>query len=672
MTPTRSRWLAALMLIAAAAVGSMSCLGRGDGARLPGFASTLAGRNAEFGEPFGVAHASGRTFITDGERGVAAEVTPDGSIKTIAAGLGTPSGIAVLPSGELVIADAGRQTVVGVSPGGEKRIIAGTEGIRGSADGAANEATFNGPVGVACDDKGRIFVADTYNDRIRMIEDGRVRTIAGGETGATDGTGTGARFDTPTGIAFWHSNLLVADTGNSRIRVIEPDGTVWTLAGGATSDRRDGMLSSSLFVAPSAIAVDSEDRIFVLDGHAVRVILPDIFPTVRTLNDGERGLRDGAVSSSRFSRPSGIAVSKNGDLVVADSENRLVRLLSLHAGTPVSQVEADRLRDDPAEFRSRQPARWPYDPPAAVRDIAGTLGEIRGEMRQGNDQVWFHNGLDIAGAYGETARFVRTEKVLRPVAAENFGSLRELIRMPTLGYIHIRLGRDASDRPFGDPRFQFTRDASGKIVNVRVPRGTEFSAGEPIGTLNPMNHVHLIAGRPGREMNAIEALALPGISDDRAPTILGVRLYDADWRSIETSKTPARIKLAGKVRIVLRAYDQMTGNSERRRLGLFRAGWQLFGRDGSTEVSPVHWNITFARMPDNSAVRYVYADGSHSGATGETIFDYIVTNFVNGDEVREEFFDTASFAPGEYTIRVLAGDHFGNIASKDIAVELIR
>ncbi|MBK8304160.1 MAG: hypothetical protein IPK98_12435 [Chloracidobacterium sp.] len=61
-------------------------------------------------------------------------------------------------------------------------------------------------------------------------------------------------------------------------------------------------------------------------------------------------------------------------------------------------------------------------------------------MKPGSDQVWFHNGLDIAGAYGETARFVRDEKVLRPIAAENFGTLRELIRMPTLGYIHIRLG----------------------------------------------------------------------------------------------------------------------------------------------------------------------------------------------------------------------------------------
>src|SRR5690606_12035630 len=108
--------------------------------------------------------------------------------------------------------------------------------------------------------------------------------------------------------------------------------------------------------------------------------------------------------------------------------------------------------------------------------------------------VWFHNGLDIAGGYGETARFVRDEKVLLPTAAENFGTLRELLRMPTLGYIHIRLGRDANGVRFDGVRFQFRSDAAGKLSGVRIPRGNKFRAGEAIGTLNPMNHVHLIAG----------------------------------------------------------------------------------------------------------------------------------------------------------------------------------
>ena len=104
--------------------------------------------------------------------------------------------------------------------------------------------------------------------------------------------------------------------------------------------------------------------------------------------------------------------------------------------------------------------------------------------------------------------------------------------MPTLGYIHIRLGRNASGEPFGDERFQFRRDSTGKTVGVRVPRGSKFKAGEPIGTLNPMNHVHLITGRSGSEMNALDALKLPGITDSRPPVIEKVTIYDQDWNCL--------------------------------------------------------------------------------------------------------------------------------------------
>jgi hypothetical protein len=98
----------------------------------------------------------------------------------------------------------------------------------------------------------------------------------------------------------------------------------------------------------------------------------------------------------------------------------------------------------------------------------------------------FTTDLILPAAYGEIARFIRDEKVLQPVAASNFNTLRELIRMPSIGYIHLRLGRDSSSKPFGDPRFQFQTDLTGKLSGVRVARGTKFNAGEPIGTLNAM------------------------------------------------------------------------------------------------------------------------------------------------------------------------------------------
>jgi hypothetical protein len=323
------------------------------------------------------------------------------------------------------------------------------------------------------------------------------------------------------------------------------------------------------------------------------------------------------------------------------------------------------------EFRGLQPPRWPYDPPQAKRDIAGTLGEVRGEIVDADSQVWFHNGLDIAGGYGETARFIRDEKVLNPMSAENFGNLRELLRMPTIGYIHIRLGRDKDDRLFNDPRFQFSRDPGGKLDGVRVPRGASFKAGEPIGTLNAMNHVHMIAGPSGSEMNALAALKLPNVSDSIAPTIQDVSILDENWNEIETQTPATRIRLAGKTRIVVRAYDRVDGNPDRRRLGVYRVGYQILNSDSSPRTE-IDWTITFDRNPPWEAVRTVYATGSKSGATGETIFSYIATNRLNANGFGEGFFDPASFEPGNYTIRVFAADFFGNQTHKDIQIEVIR
>jgi hypothetical protein len=364
-----------------------------------------------------------------------------------------------------------------------------------------------------------------------------------------------------------------------------------------------------------------------------------------------------------------LALDSDGSLIVADSENRLVRKIApTSTGHEISAEEVNALRDKPEEFRAAAPARWPYDPPTAKRDIAGTLAEIRGEISAANDPVWFHNGLDIAGSYGETARFVRDEKVLRPIAAENFATLRELIRMPTLGYIHIRLGRSDSSVPFGDERFLFEKDNTGKLSGIRVPRGAKFKAGEPIGTLNSMNHVHLIAGRSGSEMNALDALTLPGVADSRAPVIEKVSIYDQNWNLVETLGPNPRIKLIGNTRIVVKAYDQVDGNSDRRRLGVYKLGYQLLDA-AKNPIGEPKWTIKFDRMPPNAAVKFVYADKSHSGATGETIFNYIVTNFVEGDEFREGFLEKGAIGSGNFVLRVFAADYFGNISSSDVSVE---
>ncbi|MEO7673003.1 MAG: hypothetical protein ABIU09_02870, partial [Pyrinomonadaceae bacterium] len=525
------------------------------------------------------------------------------------------------------------------------------------------------PVGVAVRDDGAIIVADTYNDKIKVIQGGEVKTLSGSTRGFSDGPGSNAKFDTPCSVAVWNDGrIVVADTLNSRIRVVEADGATWTAAGSGKTDLIDGTLSDAAFYKPSAIAISPNGEIFIADASTLRVIRNRVLPVVETISKPRRGFVDGPPAVSTFNRISGIAFNGDRALVITDSENAAVRVLSSEKTSkerPSKTIQTKGV--DPSEFRVRQPGRWPYEPAEAKRDIAGTLGEIRGELVDENSQARFHNGVDIAGGYGEKAYFIRSEKILNPVAVENFGTLRELVRLPMLGYIHLRLGLDSSDKPAGDERFQFNTDMSG----LRIRRGTKFSAGDLIGTLNSMNHIHLIAGPIGNEMNALDALALPGVADRIQPVIEEVTLFDENWTPIETETPSKRIKLTGKVRIVVRSFDRMDGNPERRRLGVFRLGYQVLKRDLSSETD-INWNISFDRNPDSEAVKFAYTSGSHSGAAGETIFNYVVTNKVSGNSFAEGFLNADTLGSGDFVLRAYAADYFGNITSKDIFIEVTQ
>jgi sugar lactone lactonase YvrE len=636
--------------------------------------ATVTGFNREFGEPFGLAFDGKNVlYVSDGEKGAVFRLSADGKTELVTDRLDTPSQIAFDNEGFLIVADSGTHSIKKIDvTNGSVETIAGVDGKKGFQDGEANAALFNAPIGVAVREN-KIFVADTYNDKIRVIENGRVSTLTGSEQGFADSeNGEGAKFDTPCGIAVAKDgNLIVADTGNRRIRRVEPDGKTTTIAGGGEQSLFDGMPFESKFIEPTSVIIDDFGVIYAADGNSIRAIGRRFVPLVETITNPRRGFSDGNFPDTRFNRPSGLAFDPNGNLFVADSDNQTIRVFSGgNLGAEITPEQLKKLRFAPEEFRGLQPARWTYNPPDAARDVAGTLGEIRGEITEGRG-AWFHNGFDIAGAYGETARFIRTEKVLKPLAAEYLATSRELIRMPTIGYIHIRLGRDSGDKPFGDERFQFGYDDAGKIKSLRVARGTRFKAGEAIGTLNSQNHVHLIAGRAGAEMNALDALVFPNIKDTIAPKIEKVAFFDENWHEIETERPNQRIKLNGKTRVVVRAFDQMNGNAGYRKLGVYKLGYQILKEDKTPLFEP-KCTISFARLPAESAVPLVYAPGSQSGSQPPTIFDYIVTNEVYDEIARENFLDAGSLEAGNYILRVFAADFFGNNTERDLDIEIVR
>jgi sugar lactone lactonase YvrE len=632
---------------------------------------TLAGAGEiRFGEVFGIAvNSEGAIFISDGANGKIWRVEKSGETSLVTDKLDTPSALVIDKDDSLVVADSGSHTIKRINPtNGEASVLAGIENRSGFADGAANQALFNAPIGIAVAEN-KIYVADTYNDLIRVIENGTVKTLAGGENGFADGFA--AKFDTPCGVVVLPDNsILVADTGNRRIRKIATDGAVSTFAGTGEFGSNNGFSDEASFVEPTGILVDQTGAIYVADAGAnsIRVFNRRLTPFWETAAGNGRGTSDSALEDAKFNRPTNLAIDNGGNLFVADSSNKLIRIVqpgNSNLGAQISAETGKSLFLSPAQMRERGEARWTYNPPERPRDVAGTFGELRGAIRKPGDSAWFHNGLDIAGALGETTVFIRDEKVLRLIAVEDFDQKnnRERLRMPTIGYIHIRLGRDASNKPFGDGRFLFQTE-NGKLTDLRVPRGVKFKAGEALGTLNPFNHVHLIAGETGAEMNALDALVLPGARDTIAPKIEKITFFGENWNEIKANEP-----LRGRIRIAARGFDQMDGGSSRRRLGIYRLGYQVLKADNSP-ISDKLETISFERLPDSEAANLVYAVGSQSGYTPETVFNYIVSNRIKDGAAVEDFLDTTKLPNGDYKIRVFAADFFGNETAQELNLKI--
>ncbi len=638
---------------------------------------TLAGAGVKIGgqqmiaDPFGVAaDDDGNIYVTDGLGGRLYKVTTKGEVALITDQLDMPSHLAVAPDGSLVVANTGANQIVRVNPkNGELSMIASDK---------AESNLLKGPIGVAVDRTNAIIFSNTYAQQIHLISKNKESVF-----GSPQVPEPKPEFDTPCGVAMMKDGaMLVADTGNHRIRRIAPDGAVTTIAGNGEANEKDGDLLEASFDEPMAIAVAGENSFYVADaaGAAIRFVnlggrkperppAADGYdaPGVYTVAGGiSSGLVDGEIKDARFNRPTGIALVGKNMLVVADSGAGLVRAI-IPANANIGTNSDPALATIKAEeIRRAVPPRWPYLPPQNKREIAGTLGEVRGEIAPEKD-AWFHNGLDVPGAYGEQVRAVYNERITRPIAVEGVGGLRERLRLPLLGYIHVKIARDQNDQPLGIKAAIFQRDEKGKITGIRLPRGTRINAGDVIGTLNSFNHVHLIAGPAAAEVNALAALELPGLSDTVAPTIEGLRLLTEQGEELK-----APFQVSGKIKFVVRAYDQVDGNVGYRKLGVYRVGYQLLKQDGSflPDFKEPRFNIEFNRLPeDPMAARIAYAEPSQSGYTGKTIFDYIATNIVRDGRASEGWLDTTKLASGEYLLRAVVEDFYGNRTTKDVRIQ---
>jgi sugar lactone lactonase YvrE len=279
----------------------------------------------------------------------AGDIGGEGNIDApgIAARFKKPTNIAVDGAGNLYVTDQLLNSIRKIAPDGIVTTLAGIASTAGSADGTGTSSRFNGPGGMAADQAGNLYVADSRNHTIRKVTPaGVVTTLAGtaGAFGSDDGLGATARFNAPSSVAVdGTGNLYVADYGNSTIRKITPAGVVTTLAGTAgRAGSADGTGGAASFGLLKGIAVDSMGNVYVTDtsglsrvisGPTIRKITPGGIVTTLAGMAGFEGSADGTGASARFSNPSGIAIDGAGNLYVGDTNNSTIRKI-----TPVGVV----------------------------------------------------------------------------------------------------------------------------------------------------------------------------------------------------------------------------------------------------------------------------------------------------------------------------------------------
>ena len=640
----------------------------GDGARAePGVKSPVT----RFSDPFAVAvDAKGAVYVADaGETNRIVRIGSDGKTSVLPGAFDTPSGLAVSRSGDVFVADTGANQIRKISAKGVVSILAG-DGTAGFRDGPAGQAQFNGPIGVAVDGAGAVYVADTYNDRIRVISpQGQVKTLAGGEApGFADGQGAAAAFDTPCGIALGKNGaILVADTGNDAIRRIDPSGQVVTLARQAPEDRE------GLMRAPVGLAVTPDGFVYISAFRRGRILQMAPSGEVRVLNGLHAFVP--ANAALRLATPAGLALDRHGALYVADPAQYVVRKLSpRRPGVGASPPEI--VTAPPALVRAAS-VPWPLKPQTTWHEVVGDLGEVRGDYEgEGRDHI--HAGLDIRAYVGQTIVAVADEKVESPLPAWSFEGLSEGLRIDEMTYIHMQVGRAPSGEPLDPARFQILRDAAGKLLTVRVKRGTRFHIGDPLGSVNRMAHVHLELGPPGGQVNPM-ALRFPGLTDHLPPHIDGVQIFDGSGLPLSNRGSGRLLvpRQGGAVSLVVDAWDQVDGDEARRRLGLYSLGFQVLRPDGTPVAGfeQPQINLLFDRTPlDPDAVKIVYAPDSGDTVHGAkaTRFPYVVTNHVRGGQASVGGWNPAGLAPGDYIIRILAADFAGNqaLAGRDLPISV--
>jgi glucose/arabinose dehydrogenase len=258
-----------------------------------------------------------------------------------------------LPDGRVLLADQNNDRIRVLSADLQQASTVAGDGEPGHRDGAAAQAQFNYPAGLALLPDRRVLVTDCSN-RIRVLSADlqQVSTVAGdGEEGHRDGAAAQAQFNGAFGLALLpDGRVLVTDINNNRIRVLSADlQQVSTVAGDGEAGHRDGAAAQAQFNYPSGLALLPDGRVLVADEDNVRirVLSADLQQVSTVAGNGEQGHWDGAAAQAQFHSFEGFQLLPDGRVLVADFNNNRIRVLSADLQQVSTLTNTDEL-DKPA------------------------------------------------------------------------------------------------------------------------------------------------------------------------------------------------------------------------------------------------------------------------------------------------------------------------------------
>jgi uncharacterized protein (TIGR03437 family) len=297
--------------------------------------------NALLGKANGVAvDSAGNLYIGETSKGIR-KVNTQGIISTEASGVG-PYGVAVDSIGTVYFSEDGLNRVQKVTPSGALNVVAGTITAGFAGDGGpATKAWLDVPYGVAVDGAGNVYIADSENNRIRKVSSaGIITTVAGDGTRGFSGDGgpaTSAQLYAPWGVAVdTAGNLFIADYQNGRVRKVNTNGIITTVAGNgnaACCSGEGGPATKAAIPLVEAVAVDTAGNLYIAQaGRVAKVDNTGKFQTIAGL--GFSNDDNIPATSAYLGDAAGIAVDSEGSVYIATGYVGTVRKVSFPSSGP--------------------------------------------------------------------------------------------------------------------------------------------------------------------------------------------------------------------------------------------------------------------------------------------------------------------------------------------------